>query len=88
MKIFNVNGYFKGTLPEFEEGEVEILVSDFDSALPDFEEGEEAHVSGYWDNDIYFYGISEEELNQIISCGGAIEEFYPTSYTVDYDSEK
>ena len=67
MSVSSITGYFA-------DGEYPIetaLITDYDST-PD----------GYADEEIFFYGLSEQELKEAIASGEPIDDFVVTSYLV------
>ena len=65
MKLFKVNGYFKDDRSEFSD----YLIAEYDHA-PD----------GYSDDDIFYYGLSEEQIQKSSEDDGL--DFVITSYEV------
>jgi len=65
MKLFKVNGYWKNDHAEFNG----YLISESDDC-----------PKGYQDDDIFFYGLSEDDIKQS-SVSDALE-FVITEYTI------
>lgn len=67
MSVFSIVGYFSSDECPIEAA----LITDSDSA-PD----------GYADEEIFFYGLSEQELKEAIASGEPIDDFVVTDYLV------
>lgn len=71
MKIFSISGHYTDDPEQEVSG---LLIAEAHSV-----------TEGYTDADIYFYGLSEANIKQIIKDGEDIEGFVPTSYRVEAD---
>ena len=67
MSVFSITGYFADDEYPIEAA----LITDYDST-PD----------GYADEEIFFYGLSEQELKEAIASGEPIDDFVVTNYLV------
>ena len=67
MSVSSITGYFADDEYPIETA----LITDYDST-PD----------GYADEEIFFYGLSEQELKEAIASGEPIDDFVVTSYLV------
>lgn len=66
MKVFSIDGYWKDDKDNF----YGYLVSEFDDV-----------PKGYSEEDIFFFGLSEDELEEAISLGeDTVHDFVITNY--------
>ena len=69
MSYYSINGYWKNDGSTFED----LIVREFDDTPPE--------TDPYSDVDIFFYGLSEENIIEMIAAGQeAGEDFVITSY--------
>jgi len=76
-QIFTVTGYIGGD--EYGDS-CELLFREADDTLPSKDSHDAPHESGYWDEDIWYYGMSAAELTRIIAANEELDGFYPTSF--------
>jgi len=78
MKMLIAKGHFKDELEIHE-----VVFCESEDVLP--MRGDQPHIddSGYWDEDIWYYGMSEEELTRIIKAKENIDGFHPVSFHVE-----
>ena len=67
MSVFSITGYFADDEDPIEAA----LITDYDST-PD----------GYADEEIFFYGLSEQELKEAVTSGEPVDDFVVTGYLV------
>ena len=67
MKVFSIDGYYANNKDAFQGYAVAEL-----HHTPD----------GWDDSNIFFYGLSESDIQQAISSGEPIDDFVITSYSV------
>ncbi len=65
MKVFSIDGYWKDTRIKFKN----YLVSEFND-IP----------QGYIEDEIFFFGLSEETINDFIKNGNDLHDFEITKY--------
>jgi len=77
MKVFSVNGHWVENTPDdIISG---LLVCEYDEQLPE----------GYNDQDIFFYGVNEQDLiDGIKNNECCIDEFVVTSYEIAFETDK
>lgn len=68
MRVFSVDGYLDGDKENLVSG---FLVAEFDNT-----------PKGYNDDDIYFYGMNEENIKECIKTKDDIAGLTPTNYEV------
>lgn len=68
MKVFNISGHFTIDEPFYD-----YKVAEFDNT-----------PANYSDDDIFFYGLSEDQIKEAIKTKEPIDDFIIESYTV-YD---
>lgn len=64
-KVFSINGYFKDTKETFED----LLVAEYND-VPD----------GYAEEDIFYFGMSEKDLEESLNQEDSIVDFVITSF--------
>lgn len=71
--FFSIDGFFKDDKSEFSG----FIVCDMDDSI-----GDKPNEHGLTDDDIFYYGLSEDEIKQAITdCGDDALEFVITSYS-------
>jgi hypothetical protein len=70
MKAFLIDGHFKDDGAEFSD----YIVLDISDSIGN------DHESGLTDDDIFFYGITEKDIQEAIYTGESIDDFVITSY--------
>ena len=71
-KFFTIGGYFKDDKSSFED----YIVTDIDSSIDD------SNVNDLTDDDIFFYGLTELEIQEAIESGDdTVNDFVITSYS-------
>ena len=71
--FFFINGYWKDDKSPIEK----FIVTDVDSSI-----GDDPYDYDLTDDDIFFYGLSEDEIKKAIAdCGNDMLEFVITSYS-------
>jgi hypothetical protein len=78
--IYLVTGYYE----DQPNTEISVLMSDHDDVLPSLEDLKEGDPDlDYYDENIFFYGISEKELNGAINNKLEIGGLVPLFYEID-----
>lgn len=78
--IYLVTGYYE----DQPNTEISVLMSDHDDVLPSLEDLKEGDPDlDYYDENIYFYGISEKELKEAIEKKESVGDFIPLFYEID-----
>jgi len=73
MKVYSINGYWGDDQQPINGYKVAEL-----DAIPE----------GYSDDDIFFYGLSENEIKQCINSGESVHDFVITSYELYDDTNR
>jgi hypothetical protein len=77
--IFAVTGYFDDNKEEL----FDVLMTDRPTSFPSLEYPQTAEkAQAYYDEDVYFYGVTAADIHNAITDGASLGELYPVAFAV------
>lgn len=73
MRVFSTSGYFVDDHSEFDD----YLIAEFDDT-----------PRGYSDDQIFFYGLSESDIQNAIASGEPVDDFVLTGYQEVFENRE